>query len=80
MRWTFLSLPLAEALHTFTANGAYSAFAEAERGTLEVGMLADVAVIDRDLFSVDPAELLEAKVDLTILGGEVRYDRLGETG
>ena len=72
------TLPLAEALHTFTANGAYSAFAEAERGTLEVGMLADIAVIDRDLFAVDPAELLEAKVDLTILGGEVRYDRRGE--
>ncbi len=69
------TLPLAEALHTFTANGAYSAFAEAERGTLDVGMLADIAVIDRDLFAVDPAELLEAKVDLTILGGEVRYDR-----
>ncbi len=72
------TLPLAEALHTFTANGAYSAFAEAERGTLEAGMLADIAVIDRDLFAVDPAELLEARVDLTILGGEVRYDRLGE--
>ena len=41
-------------------------------------MLADVAVIDRDLFAVDPAELLEAKVDLTLLGGEIRYDRLGD--
>jgi predicted amidohydrolase YtcJ len=72
------TLPLAEALHTYTANGAYSAFAEKERGTLEVGMLADIAVIDRDLFSAEPAELLEAKVDLTFVGGDARYDRLGE--
>lgn len=72
------TLPLADALHTYTANGAYSAFAEAERGTLEPGMLADVAVVDRDLFKSDAAELLEAKVDLTILGGEVRFDRHGE--
>ena len=72
------TLPLADALHTYTANGAYSAFAEAERGTLQPGMLADVAVVDRDLFKSDAAELLEAKVDLTILGGEVRFDRQGE--
>ena len=72
------TLPLAEALHTYTANGAHSAFAEAERGTLAVGMLADVAVIDRDLFATPPGELLQAKVDLTLVGGEVRYDRLGE--
>ncbi|MBL8687451.1 MAG: amidohydrolase [Rhodospirillaceae bacterium] len=72
------TLPLADALHTYTANGAYSAFAEAERGTLEPGMLADIAVVDRDLFKADAGELLEAKVDLTILGGEVRFDRRGE--
>ncbi|MBM3531839.1 MAG: amidohydrolase [Alphaproteobacteria bacterium] len=72
------TLPLAEALHTYTANGAYSAFAEKERGTLEPGMLADIAVIDHDVFKSEPAALLEAKVDLTIVGGEVRYDRLGE--
>lgn len=72
------TLPLADALHTYTANGAYSAFAEAERGTLQPGMLADVAVVDRDLFTSDAAELLEAKVDLTILGGDVRFDRQGE--
>jgi predicted amidohydrolase YtcJ len=41
-------------------------------------MLADVAVVDRDLFKSDAAELLEAKVDLTILGGDVRFDRQGE--
>ena len=33
---------------------------------------------DRDLFAVEPAQLLEAEVDLTLVGGEVRHDRLGE--
>ncbi|MBM3545732.1 MAG: amidohydrolase [Alphaproteobacteria bacterium] len=72
------TLPLAEALHTYTANGAYSAFAEKERGTLEPGMLADIAVLDRDVLEAEPAALLEAKIDLTLVGGEVRYDRMAE--
>ena len=43
-------------------------------------MLADVAVFDRDLFAVEPAAVLEAVADVTVVGGRVAFDRHGEVG
>lgn len=73
------ALELPEAVAAATANGAYGSFSESVKGTLEPGMLADVAVLERDIFEADPEALLETRVDLTILDGEVAYDRRGET-
>ncbi|MDH3474397.1 MAG: amidohydrolase family protein, partial [Rhodospirillales bacterium] len=61
-----------------TANGAYGSFSEAEKGTLDPGKLADVAVLDRDIFARPPEALFETRAELTILGGQVVYDREGE--
>ncbi|GAB4169202.1 MAG: amidohydrolase [Thalassobaculales bacterium] len=72
------AISLAEAIHCATWNGAHGSFDEAEKGDLSPGMLADIAVIDRDLFAADPEEIPGALVDLTILGGAIVHDRLGE--
>jgi predicted amidohydrolase YtcJ len=72
------TITLREAVAALTANGAYGSFSEAEKGTLEPGKLADVAVLDRDIFAVPPEALLETRAELTILGGQVVYDREGE--
>ncbi|WP_458096149.1 amidohydrolase [Roseomonas sp. WA12] len=64
-----------EAVHCYTWCGAYSQFAEDRRGTLEVGMLADVAVLSRDIFTISPEEVLTTEADLTLRGGEVIFDR-----
>ncbi len=64
-----------EALRSYTVNGAYAAFEEEFKGSLEVGKLGDVVVIDRNILAVPDEELADARVDLTILGGEVRYAR-----
>ena len=64
-----------EALRSYTINNAFAAFEEAYKGSLEVGKLGDVVVIDRDILSVPDAELADARVDVTIVGGEVRYER-----
>ncbi|MEQ9333982.1 amidohydrolase family protein [Thalassobaculum sp.] len=45
------------------------------KGSLEVGKLADVAVLDRDYFTVPPQEIREIQVDATILGGTVVWER-----
>jgi predicted amidohydrolase YtcJ len=58
-----------EALRAYTREGAYASFDEATRGVLAPGMLADVTVIDRDLREVAPAEIREARVTRTIVGG-----------
>jgi predicted amidohydrolase YtcJ len=64
-----------EALESYTINCAFAAFQEDELGTLTPGKLADIVVLDRDILTVEEAEIAETRVDLTILGGEVRYRR-----
>ena len=64
-----------EALRSYTINNAVAAFEEAYKGSLEVGKLGDVVVIDRDILTVPDGELADARVDVTIVGGEVRYER-----
>lgn len=64
-----------EALRSYTINNAYAAFEEPFKGSLEVGKLGDIVVLDRNILTVPVEELAEAQVDLTVLGGEVRYAR-----
>lgn len=64
-------ISLDEALRAYTRGGAYASFEEDAKGTLEVGRLADLAVVDRDLFAIDPVEIRDAEVTATIVGGRV---------
>lgn len=72
-------LTMEEAVHAYTAIGAYTQFAEDRMGRLVPGQLADIAVLSHDIFAA-PVETVEidARCDLTLLGGEVVYDRLGQ--
>ncbi|MBI0536414.1 amidohydrolase [Roseomonas sp. KE2513] len=71
------ALTAEQAVHCYTWCGAYSQFAEDRRGTLEPGMLADVAVLSRDIFAIDPEEVLTTEADLTLRGGTPIFDRHG---
>ena len=64
-----------EALHAMTLAAAYAAFEEQDKGSIEVGKLADLTVLDQDLTTVPEAEILNTEVLLTIVGGEVAYQR-----
>jgi len=72
-------LTLAEALAGYTSGSAWAAHQDGIKGALEVGMLADVVVLDRDLFSMPSAELPNASVQATIVGGRLVYERNSET-
>ncbi|KLK90529.1 amidohydrolase [Microvirga vignae] len=70
---------IAEAIAAFTEFGAYVNKAEQEWGRLVPGLAADIAVFSRDLLSASPEEILhDTRCDLTIRGGEVVFDRVGE--
>jgi len=69
-------IELRDALAAFTINAAYVNHLEAETGSIEAGKLADLIVIDRNLFEIEPAEISEARVLLTLLGGEPVYGDL----
>ncbi len=58
-----------------TINGAYASFMEKETGSLEVGKLADLVVIDRNIFKMPPKDINDARVLMTVLEGrEVYWD------
>lgn len=63
------------AVRAFTVNGAYASFEDRMKGKLKAGMLADVAVLSQDIFSIPPEEIYKTKVDLTIFDGQVIYTR-----
>lgn len=58
-----------EALHAYTSLGAWSGFEERAKGTLEIGKLADIAVLDRDYFSIDSDEIKKIRATRTFVGG-----------
>jgi predicted amidohydrolase YtcJ len=68
------ALTVEEALRACTHDAAASYFVDDRLGTLEVGKLADVVVLDGDPFSATPDRLGEVGVEMTLLGGEVVYE------
>jgi predicted amidohydrolase YtcJ len=61
---------LPEAIAAFTINAAFVNGLERETGSLEAGKAADLVVLDRNLFSIDPREISETKALLTLLDGK----------
>jgi predicted amidohydrolase YtcJ len=68
-----VSMP--RALRAYTRGGAYLTREEQRKGTIELGRLADLIVLSDDLLTIPPAQILKTKVDLTIVGGRVVYQR-----
>jgi predicted amidohydrolase YtcJ len=65
-------------LRSFTVNSAYAAEEEDIKGKLVPGMLADIAVLDQDIFEIEPSQLQYVKVVMTIVDGNVVYEREGQ--
>jgi hypothetical protein len=68
-----------EAFRAFTIDAAYSAFEEKDKGTLEIGQLADIAVFDRDVMRCPPRELIDTKVQMTVINGDIVYEVKAES-
>jgi predicted amidohydrolase YtcJ len=63
-----------QAVTAYTRGSAFAEFAETTKGTLAPGMLADLAVLSQDIFTVEEGRLPETSSALTIIGGRVVYD------
>jgi predicted amidohydrolase YtcJ len=66
-------LTLAQAIEFYTAGSAYAEFAEARKGTITTGKLADLVVLSKNLFDVPPHAILDTKVVTTIVGGTLVF-------
>jgi hypothetical protein len=67
-------LSVMEAVRLFTSDAAYVSFDEERLGTLVLGKLADLVVLDRNIFELSGRDLLETKVAMTIIGGRMVYE------
>lgn len=65
------ALTIEEAMYAHTMGGAYADFAENQKGSLEPGKFADLAVWNDNPYSVKTADILDLTIDLTIVGGKV---------
>jgi predicted amidohydrolase YtcJ len=66
-------LTLAEAIRGFTSDAAYAAFEESSRGTIEPGKMADLTIVEGDLYKSPQSQLFSTKVRYTVVAGEVVY-------
>jgi predicted amidohydrolase YtcJ len=64
-----------EALRSYTFNNAYAAFEENLKGALEVGKLADITVLSRDILTIPDDQIPKTQVIYTIVGGQVAFER-----
>jgi predicted amidohydrolase YtcJ len=68
-----ISVP--EAIRAYTMGSAYASFDEKSKGSIEPGKVADIAVLSMDILSVDPKEIANARVVMTIFDGRIIYER-----
>lgn len=73
------SLAVMEALRGYTWGGAWLNFEEDFKGTIEVGKVADLIVLDRNIVEIDPEDILDVEVVETWLGGRKVYARSGDS-
>src|ERR671922_1706806 len=78
MRWGEVWLPeerisVGEAFAMHTTTASWVGFEENDKGTLEVGKLADIAVLAEDPFEIQAERIKDLEVEMTIVGGEVKY-------
>lgn len=64
-----------QALRSYTLDAAYGAFEEGTKGSIEAGKLADFTVFSKNIMEVPENELLDTKVDMTVFGGKLVYQR-----
>jgi len=64
-----------EALRCYTYNAAFAEFEETHKGTLQVGKLADIVILDADIFKIAPEKIRDMHVVKTIVGGKIIYSK-----
>lgn len=69
---------VAESVKAYTYNAAYAEREETLKGRIAPGQLADIVVLSDDIFAIDPVKIEDVKVVMTLLGGEVIYERTKE--
>lgn len=68
-------LTMEEAIELYTLGSAYAQFMEDRKGMIKTGYLGDVVIVNQDLMTIPEEEIMKTKVDLTIVGGNIVFER-----
>ena len=68
-------ISVAEAVHAYTVGSAFASMEDRIKGSIEPGKLADVAVLSDDIFHIDPSEIQNVRVEMTVFDGKVNFER-----
>jgi len=63
-----------QALKSYTLAAAYGSFEENVKGSIEVGKLADFAILDKDIMTISEDDILKSKVLMTVFDGKIVYE------
>jgi predicted amidohydrolase YtcJ len=66
-------ITVAEAVHAYTVGAAFAEYQEGVKGSLAPGKLADLVVLSEDIFHIDPVEIENTRVEMTIFDGKIIY-------
>ncbi|PIC70872.1 amidohydrolase [Sporosarcina sp. P16b] len=72
---TYQRVSVLEAIKAYTYMGAYASFDEKQKGSIEVGKLADLVVLDQSILSVDSESIKDLTVELTMIDGKIAYEK-----
>jgi hypothetical protein len=68
-------ITIEQAIRAYTLESAYAAYEEHDKGSLSEGKLADFVVLSHDLLRIDPAQIRDVRVEMTVVGGRTVYRR-----
>ena len=68
-------LSVAKAVHAFTQGASFASYEENIKGSIQAGKLGDLVILSQDIFETDPEIIPDTKVEYTILGGRIVYQR-----
>jgi len=66
---------VSDAIDAYTAGSAYNEFSEDFKGRIKPGYLADMVVLDRDIFTCNPMEIRDILPEMTIVGGAIVFQK-----
>jgi len=73
-------IKVAEAVEAYTMGSAFAEFQDKEKGSITPGKLADMVLLSDDILTIDPRAIPEVKVEATIVGGKIVYERARSSG
>jgi hypothetical protein len=68
-------LTMEQTLRAYTVDAAYASFMEKKVGMIKQGLLADIVILDQDLFNIEWKDIKNTKVELTVVDGKIAYTR-----